>query len=151
LGDEIILIANNPDPYAYLGLAAYGDIYPDSGPLGGIHTALVHAAYDHVLVVANDMPWLNEGLLAYLIELRQTADIVVPRWQKFPEPLHAVYSKQCLPPIEHNLASGDLKITRFFGRVRVRYVDPPEIERFDPGGRSFTNVNRPEDLPGPPS
>ena len=147
LGDELILITNNPEPYAYLNLPAYGDIYPDCGPLGGIHSALANAASPYVLMVACDMPWLNRDLLEYLISLRKTADIIVPRLDKFPEPLHAIYSKVCLDPIETNLKAGDLKITRFYGQVSVRFVDREEIARFDPQGRSFTNINSPEDLP----
>ncbi|MFN2161688.1 MAG: molybdenum cofactor guanylyltransferase [Candidatus Promineifilaceae bacterium] len=148
LGDELILITNNPEPYAYLNLPAFGDIYADCGPLGGIHSALANAASPYVLMVACDMPWLNRDLLEYLVSLRRTADIVVPRLDKFPEPLHAVYSKACLDPIETKLKAGDLKITRFYGQVNVRFVDREEIARFDPQGRSFTNINSPEDLPG---
>jgi molybdopterin-guanine dinucleotide biosynthesis protein A len=148
LGDELILITNNPEPYAYLNLPAFGDIYADCGPLGGIHSALANAASPHVLMVACDMPWLNRDLLEYLISLRKIADIVVPRLDKFPEPLHAVYSKACLDPIETKLKAGDLKITRFYGQVNVRFVDREEIARFDPQGRCFTNINSPEDLPG---
>ena len=36
LGDELILITNKPDAYAHLGLPMHGDLYPDTGPLGGI-------------------------------------------------------------------------------------------------------------------
>lgn len=147
LGDELILITNDPLPYAYLDLPTYGDIYLDHGPLGGIHSALANARSPHVLIVACDMPWLNRDLLDYLVGLRQTADVIVPRWQKFPEPLHAVYSKTCLGPIEKNLEAGNLKITRFFSDVAVRFVDRDEIVRFDPQGRSFTNINRPQDIP----
>ncbi len=146
LGDELILITNKPDAYAHLGLPMVADLYPDTGPLGGIYTALHHAAHPHVLTVACDMPWLNRPLLAYMISLRQAADVVVPRWDKFPEPLHAVYSKACLEPIHEKLESGMLKITAFYGRVNVRFVDRPEIERFDPTGRSFANVNTPDEL-----
>jgi molybdopterin-guanine dinucleotide biosynthesis protein A len=147
LGQELIIITNDPGPYAYLSLPTYGDIYPDHGPLGGIHSALVNAAFPYVLMVACDMPWLNRELLQYLIELRATADIIVPRWQKFPEPLHAVYNKTCLEPVEKRLEADDLKITRFYSDVIVRYVDRAEIVRFDPDGRSFTNINQPQDLP----
>ncbi len=146
LGSELIIIANDPAAYAYLGLPVYGDIYADRGPLGGIHSAVFNARTPHVLTVACDMPWLNRELLAYLLTLRETADVVVPRWGKFPEPLHAVYSKRCLPPIEKNIEAGDLKITRFYHDVTVRFVDRREIARFDPLGQSFTNVNSPQDL-----
>lgn len=146
LGDELILITNKPDEYAHLGLPMFGDLYPETGPLGGIYTAVYHATHPHVLTVACDMPWLNRPLLEYMIGLRQTADIVVPRWEKFPEPLHAIYSKTCLDPIEARLKAQQLKITGFFGQVAVRFVERVEIEQFDEDGRSFANINSPEDL-----
>jgi molybdopterin-guanine dinucleotide biosynthesis protein A len=146
LGDELLLITNDPEPYAYLGLPTYSDIFVDHGPLGGIHSALVNARSPHVLMVACDMPWLNRDLLAYLADLRDTADVIVPRWQKYPEPLHAVYSKACLEPVEKQIEAGNLKITRFYNDVTIRFIDREEITRFDPQGRSFTNVNSPQDL-----
>jgi len=146
LGDELILITNKPDAYVHLGLPMFADLYPDTGPLGGIYTALHHAAHPHLLTVACDMPWLNRPLLAYMAGLRQTADVVVPRWDKYPEPLHAVYGKTCLEPIREKLDAGIYKITAFFGRVSIRFVDRAEIERFDPEGRSFVNVNTPDEL-----
>ncbi|MCP4423941.1 MAG: molybdenum cofactor guanylyltransferase [Chloroflexi bacterium] len=146
LGDELILIANKPNDYAHLGLPMFGDVYPDHGPLGGIFTAVAHARHPHTLVVACDMPWLSRPLLDHMISLRETADIIVPRWTKFPEPLHAVYSKACLPPIEANLKAKRLKIVDFYGKMAIRFVDREEIERFDADGRSFANINTPQDL-----
>lgn len=148
LGDELILITNQPDAYAHLGLPMFSDVYPDCGPLGGIYTAIHCAANPHVLVVACDMPWLNRDLLRTMRELRTEADVVVPRWDQFPEPLHAIYSKACLPAIQDNIAAGRFKITGFFGRVTVRFVEREEIARYDPDGRSFANVNTPDDLRG---
>ena len=146
LGDELIIVTNKPDAYAYLGLPMFGDDYPDTGPLGGIYTAVRHACHTHTLVVACDMPWLNRPLLEYMVGLREAADVVVPRWDKFPEPLHAVYSKTCLEPMREKLEAGVLKITAFYGRVSLRFVEREEIARFDPEGRSFVNVNTPDDL-----
>ncbi len=146
LGDELFVVTNNQAAYGSLNLPLYSDAYADSGPLAGIFTALTAAAAAHTLVVACDMPLLNRDLLRYLISLKETADVVVPRWGRFPEPLHAVYSKACLPAIEPYLQARNLKITGFYADVTVRYVDQGEIEQFDAQGRSFTNVNRPEDL-----
>ena len=146
LGNETILISNNHDPYAYLELPLYSDLYPGTGPLGGIFTALNFAHFDYVLVVACDMPWLNQELLAYLVSLKYSADVVVPRWDKYPEPLHAIYSKRCMAHIRNRLLANKFKITGFFSDVRVRFVEREDIMRFDPQGRSFKNVNTPEDL-----
>lgn len=146
LGDELIIITNNPAPYHYLRLPLYADTYPGSGPLAGIHTSLKAAMHPYVLVVACDMPLLNRSLLRYLISLKEKADVVVPLWGKFPEPLHAVYSKRCLPAVESYLEATRYKITGFYSDVKVRMVTKAEIQRFDPAGRSFTNVNTPDDL-----
>ncbi len=146
LGAETILITNKPAEYAHLGLPMFSDVLPDHGPLGGIYTAVLRAQRPYVLVVACDMPWLNPALLTYQLNLRHTADIIVPQWDKFPEPLHAVYSKACLPAIEANLQAQQLKITAFFGRVSVRFVKREEIEKVDVNGRSFANVNTPDEL-----
>ena len=146
LGDETLLITNKPDEYAHLNLPMVSDVYPDHGSLGGIFTAVYAASHPHTLVVACDMPWLNRPLLEYMIALRESADVIVPRWEKYPEPLHAIYSKACLNPIEAKLKEKRLKITGFFGEVDVQFVDRKEIERFDRNGRSFANINSPEDL-----
>lgn len=146
LADEMFIVTNEPDSYSHLGLSMVGDRYKDSGPLGGIHSALFHATSFHILVVACDMPWLDRGLLNHMISMRDSADVIVPRWGKFPEPLHALYSKSCLVPVERSLEAEVLKVVGFYGRVSVRFIDREEIQRFDPAGRSFANVNTPGDL-----
>ncbi len=146
LGDELILITNKPTEYAHLNLPMYSDLYKDHGPLAGIYTAVIKAAHPHTLIVACDMPWLNPDLLNYMITQRHTADIVIPRWQKFPEPLHAIYSKACLAPIQENLEAKQLKITRFFNKVTVNYLDKETIEQVGGNGRSFANINTPQEL-----
>lgn len=146
LGEELIIITNAPAAYAHLGVPLFSDIVPDCGPLGGILTAVTHARFPHTLVVACDMPWLNPNLLRYLIGLRETADVVVPRWGDYPEPLHALYGKACLPAIRARLQASERKATSFFADVAVRTVARAELARFDPQGRSFTNVNTPAEL-----
>ena len=146
LGDDVIVITNRPESYAYLDLPLFRDIHSGHGPLGGLHTALSHAGHPHVLVVACDMPWLSRPLLTYMLSLRAAADVVAPRWQERPEPLHAIYSKSCLEPVEKKLKAGQLKLTSFYSLVVVRFLGPDEISRLDPGGRSFANVNTPGDL-----
>ncbi len=61
-------------------------------------------------------------------------------------PMHAVYSKNCLPAIEARLRANDLRLIGFHDAVRVRVVETDEIDRFDPQHLSFFNANTPEDL-----
>jgi molybdopterin-guanine dinucleotide biosynthesis protein A len=62
------------------------------------------------------------------------------------EPLHAVYAKSCLAPMERLLGEGDMRINAIFDLVKVRYVEADEVDRFDPRHLSFFNVNTKADL-----
>jgi len=62
------------------------------------------------------------------------------------EPLHAVYSKACLVPIESLLKQGNLSLRQLFTLVKVRYLEAEEINRFDPEHLSFFNINSRADL-----
>ena len=122
------------------------DVYSGKGSLGGIFSGLRQATSPWSMVVACDMPFLNLDLIRYMLSLREGQDVVVPVVQGRPEPTHALYSKSCLPYIDNQLESGDLKIARFYDKVAVRYVSEEETGRFDPDHLSFFNVNTQEDL-----
>jgi len=146
IGDEIIIVANSPQKFKYLEARLVSDIYPGKGVLGGLYSGLRAACHDYGLVVACDMPFLDLRLLRYMILLSPDYDVVIPRVRGLTEPLHAIYSKECLQPIERMLSAGALRIVEFFPEVRVRYVEEGEISLFDPQFLSFFNINTPADL-----
>jgi len=96
--------------------------------------------------VAADMPFLNRSLLRYMIRLAADFDLVAPKIGDLVEPLHSVYTRDCLGPIGRMLDEGELSVYKLFPLVNVRYVEPDEIERFDPRRLSFFNVNTKSDL-----
>ncbi|MCX5999838.1 MAG: molybdenum cofactor guanylyltransferase [Chloroflexi bacterium] len=122
------------------------DVYPNRGALGGIYTGLCVSRSEHALVVAADMPFLNNDLLRYMIERAPGFDVVIPRIGGNIEPLHAVYSRDCLQPMKEQLEHAKLRISDLLGRVRVRYVAEKETARFDPEHLSFFNINTTADL-----
>jgi len=122
------------------------DIIPGQGSLGGIYTGLVRSDTFYNLVVAADMPFLNEPLLKYMIEVADGFDFVLPRVRSYYEPLHAIYSRNCIAPIEAIFQRGRKVIIDLFDHVKVRFIEAEEIERFDPEHLSFFNVNTKEDL-----
>jgi molybdopterin-guanine dinucleotide biosynthesis protein A len=150
LDSDILLVTTKELPYTrlidYPRLRVVSDIYPSRGPLGGIYTGLKFTSAARSLVVACDMPFLNRGLLRYMIEISAGFDLVIPRLGELVEPLHAVYSRACLAPIERLLEQGILSVRELFSLVRVRYVETEEIGRFDPEHLSFFNVNTKSDL-----
>ncbi|MCY4062141.1 MAG: molybdenum cofactor guanylyltransferase [Chloroflexi bacterium] len=144
---ETILITNMPAQYAHLGLPMYRDLLPNKGSLGGIYTALLQARSPDVLVLACDMPFVSTDLLRYMVDqIRADNDIVVPRVDGYPQGLHAIYKTTCITPIAEQLAADRLKIIRFYEQMRVHYLDESDYAAFDPQGRSFANINTPEEL-----
>jgi molybdopterin-guanine dinucleotide biosynthesis protein A len=105
------------------------------------------------------MPFLSIALLRRMAELAPGCDAVVPWLGSGPvpasvttaraqdmHPLHAIYSRACLPAIERALAGDDLHAIAFFADVHVCYLPPDDIDRIDPGRRSFMNLNTSDDL-----
>jgi len=127
-------------------LKIVSDIFPGKGSLGGIYTGLVTSDSFYNLVIAADMPFLNQPLLRYMIEVSDGFDFVLPRVNNLLEPLHAVYSKNCVAPAEFILKQGRKVIIELFNFVKVRYVEADEVKRFDPQHLSFFNINTEEDL-----
>jgi len=150
LSSETILVASSENAPVqsgiYPGLRTVFDIYPGKGPLGGIYTGLLASKSSHNLVVASDMPFLNPALLCYMMQISSDFDLVVPRVGDMVEPLHAVYSRNCLKHMEHLLKHGELPVRRLFSMVRTRFVEADEIEKFDSDHLSFFNVNTRADL-----
>jgi len=146
VGQEVILVTNAPQEYEHLGCPMVPDVFPGRGSLGGIYSGLRAASNQYALVVACDMPFLNASLLRYMILMSWGYDIVVPRTGQGVEPLHAIYSKACLIPMEELLRQNNLKIISFYSRVRVRYLEQEEVEILDHRHLSFFNINLPDDL-----
>ncbi|MCP9442371.1 MAG: molybdenum cofactor guanylyltransferase [Nitrospira sp.] len=124
------------------------DIIPNCGSLGGIYTGLKLSKTPYIFAVACDMPFISPIVIQYLVSLKNHVDVVMPRSEFGPQPTHALYSGRCLPVIETMVRSGRLSIKDVVNEasLRVRWVQQAEISGLDPGGRSFFNVNTPEEL-----
>ncbi len=145
---RLIIISNTPREYSYLQLPVYVDLIKGLGPIGGIYTGLEVIEDDAGFFVACDMPFINEGLVRYIIDVRDDFDAVVPRINRLTEPLHALYSKSCLPAVRKLIRSGNFQTAKSYEKIRVRFVEEMEIRAFDPMLKSFMNINRPDELLG---
>ena len=135
-----------PQLTVYPKLRVVADVHPGKGPLVGIYTGLAESHSLYNLVVACDMPFLNQALLQYMIQIADGYDAVVPRLGDLVEPLHAVYSRDCLAAAESLIKEGGMSVYQLFGLLKVRYLETEEIDRFDPKHLSFFNINTESDL-----
>jgi len=140
-----LLVGGDPERYGKYGEKILPDLYPGSA-LGGLYTGLYHATSDSIFVASCDMPYPSAELLRFLCSLKAGYDCVVPETEQALEPLFAVYAKSALPAMLELLESGNFRIYDLYPQLRTRYVGVAELAPFAEGGRSFVNVNTPDDF-----
>jgi molybdopterin-guanine dinucleotide biosynthesis protein A len=124
------------------------DQFPDCGPLAGIHAALRSSDCDYNLILAVDMPFLEPGWLAYLLEQARTsqATVTVPRGDGGWQPLCAVYRRQFADLAESALQAGYNRIDALFPQARLRVIDAEELNSRGFSPEMFRNLNTPEEF-----
>ncbi|MEA1964645.1 MAG: molybdenum cofactor guanylyltransferase [Candidatus Aerophobetes bacterium] len=144
--DDVLIIGSSSFNYRFSGVRAREDMVSEKGPLGGIYTGLLISESKYNFICACDMPFLNVNLLRFIISEVDDTDIVIPVVKGFVEPLHAIYSKRCLPAIKSHLEAKDLKVKNFFPEVKCKYLPEDRITKYDPPLLSFSNLNTPQML-----
>lgn len=143
---EVIIVTNDTELFKNLDFKIYADILPDKGALGGLYTGIYFSEFNYSFCVACDMPFINKSLVQYLARKIEGEDVIVPRTKDGLQPLHALYSKNCLPKIKVVIDQGKYKIMDFYSMVKVRIVEEDEFISIDPSKGSFINVNTPDEL-----
>jgi molybdopterin-guanine dinucleotide biosynthesis protein A len=147
---EIIVVtsdpSNIPQDIDNPKITIIKDIFPDKGSLGGIYTGLAASKTFYNLVVAGDMPFLNHELLSYFVSQAEGYDLVAFNKDNKFEPLHAVYSKNCITPLENILQQSNVRIIELLKLVKARMISQEEIDQIDPRHLSFFNINTNGDL-----
>ena len=142
---RILLVGDRRERFAGYGLPVLEDIFPGSA-LGGLYTGLYHAQTEYVFISPCDLPFPNKGVLDHICSLRNGFDAVVPVTHRGFEPLFALYGTKCLEPMRRLLESGNYCVYDFYPQVRIRYVPGEELAQLDKEGKSFLNINTPQEF-----
>ncbi len=145
IGDDLLMVTNTPQEYAFLGLPMVPDVIPHGGSLVGLYSGLEAIRHPWGLAAPCDAPFVNADLVHYMLSLREGYQAVVPIIGDRHEPLHALYHKSCLPAMRRQIDADHKRVTSFYSEVRIRFLREEEIDRFDPEHMSFLNANTPED------
>lgn len=145
LFDDVIIVTNSPDLYQDIACRKVPDLYYAQGSLAGVHSGLLHAKTEQIFVVGCDMPFISTDVVRHICEQAEMGDLVIPNSRGGHEPLHALYSKSCLPAMERILDAGQRRIILFFDQVNVVEIPYQDVIKLDPEEKSFQNINTPED------
>jgi len=147
--DEIILVARDKEQckrfHSINGVKCITDIRPGIGPIGGLHAGTLVAQGDLIFVSACDMPCIDAKVIDYLFTRIDNHDAAIPSWNPdMLEPLHAVYRKSAL--LSYLESHDSLSLRKMVRNFSTCYVPVDDIRKLDPALKSFTNINKLEDL-----
>jgi molybdopterin-guanine dinucleotide biosynthesis protein A len=118
----------------------------DRGPLAGLEAALPLVKHDLAVAVACDMPLVKPELLRAVAEACEGVELAMPYLDGVAQPLLAAYRPSVVPHATGLLDEGDGRIRALLPLVEHRLLEEAELRIQDPELKSFTNVNRPDDL-----
>ncbi|AFN74322.1 molybdopterin-guanine dinucleotide biosynthesis protein A [Melioribacter roseus P3M-2] len=146
--EEIILSTNDPEEYKFLGLKSAEDVYRNSGPLAGIHSALKNSATEKNFVISCDVPLMSAEMIEYFLNYESRSDILISRAAGYLQPLVGIYNKKLLPLIENILeetgSRGNHKsLHRLLDAADTTIIDPAGLEFYS--DELFFNMNNKDD------
>ncbi len=147
--DEVLLVARDEVQCerfeAFPSVRCTVDQRKGLGPIGGLHAGTLAASGRALFVVACDMPCVNPRVVERLFALLDDREAVIPCWSPgMYEPLHAVYARRAL---RHYLEDhDDLSLRAMVCSLDSRFVRVDTLRDLDPELRTFTNINRTDDL-----
>src|SRR5438477_7754567 len=121
------------------------DEAPSRGPISGIAATLDRIESGHLLVLAVDLPFMNENHLRFLGQRVAPGRGVLPTIGQRAEPLAAIYPVEALPSFTAALSGRDFSmqtLTEHLSEMgQLSVVPVPANEE-----RSYLNLNQPSDL-----
>lgn len=149
--DELVLVGAPGRPLpavlSELPMRTVEDPVEGEGPLMGMAVGLERASAPVALVVAVDMPLLEPELLRLLASrVDATHRWVVPIANDRPQPLCSAFSVEALSVIRAHLEAGDRAPMALAADLDAYRMQAEEWSAADAEGRSFLNVNTPEEF-----
>jgi molybdopterin-guanine dinucleotide biosynthesis protein A len=146
LFSELMIVTDDPKRFRDFPYRFVADGQSGLGPIGGLETALRAARQETIFLAACDMPFLHPTVMQSMVSALGGYDLLMPRLSNRLHPLHALYTKKCLPAIEAQITSGDLALHRLPEAVNGGFYPEKRFRKLDPSLLSVININTPEDL-----
>ena len=142
---EIFVSARTDPAWRSSDVTFVPDEPPSRGPLTGLTATLARIRSNHLLVLAIDMPSMNEDHLRYLCEKMEPGRGVLPMISNRAEPLAAIYPVEARVDFVNALSGADFSMQMLTNQLvkmgRLCAIRVSEEEQ-----RFYRNLNEPDDL-----
>ena len=139
--EKVYLSARDEQQAQELKVPCIVDTFSGLGPYGGILSAFREDPNAAWLVVAIDLPFLDKGTMADLVENRNThrnATCFIDRNDEYPEPLITIWEPRAYPVLLNFLSKG-------YSCPRKVLLNSPVEIIVNRDKKALTNVNTPEE------
>lgn len=146
---EMLLSANDPAAFSFLGIPVIPDLHAYAGPSAGLEATLKASKTDWNLVIACDMPQMAPKALHYLSSLQQPeADAVLFSIEGRPQFFPGLYHQKLIEHFEHlftdpSAPPRDRSLYALLDRAQVQMIGAETLPFFSP--EIFFNMNTSED------
>ncbi len=140
LFQETLVVSDRAGKFHFSGIREITDLFPNRGPLGGLHAALRNVRTEYLMLLACDIPTVTRDVVLQLLRAaeQEECQAVVPVHESGFEPMCAVFRKSVLPCAEQLLRTGSDRVglLELFEQIDLHYVETENC---------FTNLNTKED------
>ncbi|GIN63133.1 putative molybdenum cofactor guanylyltransferase [Robertmurraya siralis] len=145
--NNIIIVTNSFEDYAFLNLPMVEDEWKGMGPLAGIHAGLSATKTEQNLLVACDMPFISAQLGSVLLGQLAEYQVAVPKISDKIHPLFAAYRKEVKEEAKAALEQKQLRIRGMFRNIHVKIMDEKELNDYGIklSESDLFNMNHPEE------
>lgn len=141
--EEKMVARGNRDNLKKISWRVIPDIYPERGPIGGLHAVLSACDSDAMLCVSCDMPLFKRSLAEVLCGcMTEGIDAVIAVTEDGRKhPLCGIYRKSVLSVLEEQILAGNNRMMAVLNKMKVEYV---MID--SQNSQQLKNINTPEDF-----
>ena len=134
---NISLIGGDSEDARRWGVDFHEDIYPESGPLGALLTALHACKTERLMTLPCDVPFIDEDTCRKMCNLAPGVEVLVARTET-PQWLCSTWRQSTCAAIESEFKSGERAIHRVVEKLKFEFVDV--------SSEILLNVNEPSQL-----
>ena len=136
---EVVVAGFYPE-YETLGVPVLKDVVSESGPLGGILTALTYSTTPWILVLTCDMPLITSEIIMQMLAVGRGETIIGWKHESTPGVFPLLLSKSLLPDIEEAVKEKRFRVKQLFDWGNACLIPIPEELH-----HLFANINNREE------
>ncbi len=136
---EVVISANDYQPYSHLGIPLIADVFQECGPLGGIHAVLQYVQTSYIFVVPCDLPLLSVSTFQTILRVTQPNSVTICKERDRLHPLCGVFPVSFRHNLEKYIIGGGRSVLGLLSTMPVHTIDVTGISH------EFQNINTPLD------